>query len=143
MNGKQDCETLMNAVLPVAERMLREFGEFYPYGGYMKPSGEIVHVGAEDEDADRPKSKDLLYLLRQSFSAMAAAGDCKATAIVFDVRVDLPGTQKKGDSIQICLEHADCYSAEVFVPYEIGEGGRVIYGVTFAQEGKHEIFGRS
>ncbi len=59
MNGKRNCEKLMNALLPVAERMLSQYGEFYPYDGYMKPNGEIVQVGAKDEDTDYPKSKDL------------------------------------------------------------------------------------
>lgn len=140
MNGKKDCEKLMNDLLPLAERMLREHGEFYPYGGYMKPNDEIVQVGAKDEDTEYPKSRDLIYLLRDSFSAMAEEGKCKATAMVFDVRVDLPGGHKKSDAIQVCLEHIENYSAEVFFPYEIGEDGRVIYGTTFAQEGKHEIF---
>jgi hypothetical protein len=109
----------------------------------MKPTGEIAHVGVEDEDTDHPKSKDLRYVLRDSFSAMAEAGECKATAMVFDVRVDLPGTQKKSDAIQVCLEHAENYSAEVFFPYEIGHDRRVTYCGVFAQEGKHEIFAKS
>ena len=141
MNGKKDYEKLMNALLPLAEKMLKDHGEFYPYGGYMKPDGEIVHVGAKDEDDDHPKSKGLLYVLRDSFSEMARVGECKATAIVFDVRINLPGTTKKTDAIQVCLEHSDSYSADVFFPYEI-EGSRLNYGVTFAQEGKHEIFNR-
>jgi hypothetical protein len=116
MSGKSDCEKLMNAVLSLAERMLSQFGKFYPYGGYMKPDGEITHVGAEDEDTERPKSKDLLYVLRDSFSEMAAIGACKATAIVFDVRVVPPGTDEKSDAVQVCLEHADGYAAEVFLP---------------------------
>jgi hypothetical protein len=142
MNGKKDCENLMNALLPLAERMLRDHGEFYPYGGYLKPDGEVVHVGARDEDTDHPKSTDLLYVLRDSFSEMARAGGCKATAMVFDVRVDLPDTDTKSDAIQVSVEHADGYSAEVFFPYEI-EGSRLNYGATFAQQGKHEIFGRN
>jgi len=139
MNGKKDCENLMNAVLSLAERMLRDYGEFYPYGGYMKLDGDIVHVGAKDEDTGHPKSKNLLYVLRDSFTALARAGECKASAIVFDVRIDLPASKKKSDAIQICLEHSDGYSAEVFFPYEIANG-QVVYGATFAQEGKHEIF---
>ena len=143
MNAKKESEQLMSAVLLLAEKMLSEHGEFHPYGGYMKPDGEIVHVGATDEETDHLKSMDLLYVLRDSFSRMAEAGECKATAIVFDVGVSLPGTQEKSDAIQICLDHADGYSAEVFLPYEIGEDGQVIYGATFAQEGKHEIFTKS
>jgi hypothetical protein len=143
MSGKSDCEKLMNAVLPIAKRMLSEFGEFYPYGGYMKPSGEIVHVGADDEETDHPKSKDLLYVLRHSFSEMAATSACKATAIVYDVRVVPPGTVEKSDAIEVCLEHVDGYSAEVFLPYEIGQGGRVTWGSMFAQQGERDIFGMS
>lgn len=141
MNTKTDCEELMNAVLPLARRMLSEFGEFHPYGGYMKQSGEIVHVGAADKDTDRPPSRDLLYVLRDSFSAMARADQCKATALVFDVRVDVPGSSTKSDAIQISLEHQDSYSAEVFFPYLIDREGQITFGTVFAQEGKHEIFG--
>jgi hypothetical protein len=142
MDGKKDCENLMNSLLPLAERMLRDYGELYPYGGYMKPDGEIVHVGAEDEDTDRPNSKDLFYVLRDSFTEVARAGQCKATAIVFEVRIDLPETTTKSDAIQVCAEHADGYSVEVFFPYKI-EGIHLNYGTTFAQKGKHDIFGQS
>jgi hypothetical protein len=142
MNGKKDCEKLMNEVLPLAQKMLEKFGEFYPYGGYMKPNGEITHVGMQDEDTDHPKSKDLLYLMQDSFLSIAGTGGCIATAIVFDVRVDLPHTQVKSDAIQVRLEHADNYSAEVFFPYQINADGRVVYGPAFAQEGSHRIFAK-
>ena len=91
MRGKGDCEKRMNAVIPVAERMLSECREFYPYGGYMKPDGEIFHVGAKDQDGDHPKSKELIYLLRRLFVDLAATGSCKATAIVFGVHIAPPG----------------------------------------------------
>lgn len=139
MNAKQESEKLMNAVLPLAEKMLKEYGEFYPYGGYMKPSGEIVDVGADDPDTDRPKSKDLIYVLRSSFQEMARAKQCKAVAIVFDVAVDLPGSHQKSDAIQVCVEHVNGYSAEAFFPYAI-VNKEIIYGEAFAQQGKFVIF---
>ncbi len=109
----------------------------------MKPSGEIVHVGAKDEEDDHPKSKDLRYVLRHSFSELAATGACKATAIAFDIRVVPPGSEEKSDAVQVCLEHSDGYSAEVFLPYQIDRDGRVTYGTMFAQERKHDIFGKT
>lgn len=141
MNAKEDSERLMNATLPVAERMLRDHGEFYPYAAYMKPGGEIVLVGAEDGGTDHPKSKDLLHVLRESFSDMAKIGECIATAIVINVIVDLPSTHSKSDAIQVCLEHSDGYAAEVFFPYAFAHDGHVVYGPTFAQGGKRELFG--
>jgi hypothetical protein len=74
--------------------------------------------------------------------AVSNTKQLKATALVFDVSVDVPETAKKSDAIQVCVEHVDGYSAEIFFPYEI-QDGRLNYGVTFAQEGKREIFGKS
>jgi hypothetical protein len=141
MNAKEDAERLMNEAVPFAKKMLEDYGEFFPYGAYIKPGGEIVQVGASDEDTDHPKSKDLLYVLRDSFSAMAKVGECIATAMVFNVVVDLPSTHSKSDAIQVCLEHSDGYSAEVFFPYAVADDGQVVYGPTFAQRGKRELFG--
>ena len=139
MSAKQESERLINTVLPLAEKMLKQHGEFYPYGGYMKPDGTIVDVGAEDSDTDHPKSKDLIYVLRSSFREMAGTNQCKVVAIVFDVAVNLPESNRKSDAIQVCVDHADGYSAEVFFPYQI-VNNEIVYEKTFAQEGKHEIF---
>jgi hypothetical protein len=141
MNAKQESEKLMNALLPFAKRMLRDYGEFYPYGGYMKLDGTIVDFGAEDPDTDHPKSKDLIYLLRSSLQEKASTNECKAVAIVFDVTVALPESDRKSDAIQVCLDHADGYSAEVFFPYHV-VNHEIVYGKTFAQKGKDEIFAK-
>jgi hypothetical protein len=139
VNAKQDAEELMGVLMPFAEKMLREYGEFYPFGGYMKPDGSIVQVGAADPDTDQPKSKDLIYVLRTSFQDMARTNQCKVVAVVFDVAVPLPESTRKSDAIQVCIEHADGYSVEVFFPYQL-IANEVVYGKTFAQQGKHEIF---
>jgi len=141
MNAKQDSERLMNAILPFAETMLKRYGEFYPFGGYMKPDGTIVDVGVADSDADRPKSKDLIYVLRSSFEEMARAKQCKAVTMVLDVAVSLPTSDRKSNAIQVCVEHVRGYSAEVFFLYQI-VNNEIVYGETFSQQGKYEIFGQ-
>jgi hypothetical protein len=140
MTAQKESEFLMKEMLPLAERMLRDHGEFYPYGGYLRANGEITHLGVQDGDTDHPKSKDMLYLLRESLSGIARENKCRATAIVFAVSINLPGGTGHTDAIQINLEHKDGYSAEVFFPYEISENHEVIYGASFAQEGGNEIF---
>jgi hypothetical protein len=62
--AKHESEKLVNQLLAFAEKMLREYGEFYPYAGYLKPDGKMVELGADDPDTDGPKSKDLIYVLR-------------------------------------------------------------------------------
>jgi hypothetical protein len=139
MDAKQESEKLMNSVLPVAQKMLRDFGEFYPYGGYMELDGAIVDVGVEDPDTDHPQSKDMIDALRSTFQERAQAKQCRAIAIVFDVALRSPGSDKKRDAIQISIEHRDDYAVEVFFPYEI-VNKEVIYGEIFAQKRKREIF---
>lgn len=139
MNSKQEAEVLMNAILPVAEKMLRQYHEFYPYGGCMRPDGSIVQVGAADQDTDRPRSKDLLYVLWSSFREMAERNECKAVAVVFDASVNLPNSDRRSDAIQVSIEHVDGYSVEVFFPYHL-TSGELVYGETFVQLGKHEVF---
>jgi hypothetical protein len=139
MTPKQESEVLLNDILTLAEKMLCEHGEFYPYGSYMDNDRKIVDIGAEDPDTDYPKSRDLIYILRTSFREMASANNCRAVAIVFDTKVNLPVSNLESDAIQVCVDHIDGYSAEVFYPYRISEG-KVVYGDTFAQEGNHDIF---
>jgi len=106
----------------------------------VKPDGTIVEVGADDPDTDRPKSKDVIYVLRSLFQEMARTNQCKAVAVVFDV--NLPKSNRKSDAIQFCIEHSDGYSMGLFFPYQI-INNELIYDESFAQQGKHEIFGKS
>src|SRR5947209_11910257 len=139
MTAKLDAEKLMNTMLPLAETMLKEYGEFYPYGGYMKWNGETVDIGVQDPDSEFPKSKDLLYLLKSSLREVVSTRQCKATAMVLNVVVGLPNSQLKSDAVKVCLEHADGYTAEVFFPYELSNN-EVKYGESFAQKGSRVVF---
>jgi hypothetical protein len=105
----------------------------------MKFDGEIVHLGAKDPKTDRPKSSDLIAILKNSFRDLAKNNQCKATALVYNVVVPLSGRNRKSDAIQVCLDHVDNYSAEVFFPYRLGDK-QIVYRQTLAQKGKNEIF---
>jgi hypothetical protein len=129
----------MNAVLPVAETMLRRHGEFYPFGGYLEADGKIVHLGAADDDTDRPKSKDLIFVLRSALQELARDKKCVATALLLNVSVALPCSDHKIDAIQVCVDHLEGYSAEVFHPYQVACND-IVYGETRAQRGRQEIF---
>jgi hypothetical protein len=136
---KEEVEELMRSLLPVAERMLKEAGEFYPYGGYTESDGKITHVSGRIEGTDHPKSKPIIDMLIEKFKQMARSGTIKAAAVIFDVRIKLPGAENKTDAIQVCLDHRGGYSVEVLFPYIVSKG-ELQFGKAFAQEGDDEIF---
>lgn len=136
--AKDDCEELMQSLLPVAEKLLREFGEFYPFGGGMRPSGEIVQVSTYDGN-EHPASVDKISDLKKVFVDAARNAEYKATGIVYDVRVFDPSTGEKSDAVACAVDHRDQYSVVVYLPYRI-DAGELHFGTTFAQAGKADIF---
>lgn len=137
---KSECERLMNAILPFAQQMLQKHGEFFPYGGAINPAGAIVGV-ATDAGRANPTSDEVIATTKKCFIAGAKRGEYRATALVYDCRVPIPETGKKGDAIAVALDHEDAYSVTVFFPYVI-EKHRVVIGDVFASEGDYGIFGR-
>jgi hypothetical protein len=138
MPAKDDCNQLLNAALPFAEQMLRDHGEFFPFGAQMLPDGEIVSVAADDGE-HHSRSQNLIDVLQAAFKAGAADGQLLATALVYDVRVVPPGASEKSDAIALNLDHRDSYSVTVFFPYTITDGQPTI-GDAFANGGDYSIF---
>jgi hypothetical protein len=137
-NAKQDAEKLMNSALPFAEKMLNEHGEFFPYGEAMRPSGEIVSVGA-DSGEEHPPSQELIDILKSAFKSAAAEGEYIATAIVYDSLTIPPGSEAKTDAVAVALDHRDDYSVVVFFPYALVDGS-VEFQPPFAVKGAGDIF---
>ncbi|AYD03445.1 hypothetical protein [Neorhizobium sp. NCHU2750] len=135
---KADCETLMTSVLPFAEQMLTTHGEFIPFGGAMRPDGQLVSIAGYDGN-EHSKSVDVIALMKGGFVAAAHKGEYKATAVVYDVRVKLPSTEEESDAIAVSLNHSDNYSVIVFLPYKL-DTGKLILGTVFAQKGEADIF---
>ncbi|MBY0317280.1 MAG: hypothetical protein K2X72_01015 [Reyranella sp.] len=135
---KTDCEALMNSVLPFAEEMLTTHGAFIPFGGAMRPDGELVSIAGYDGN-EHARPIDVMTLMKGAFVAAARNGEYKATAIVYDVRVKLPSTEEKCDAIAVSLNHRESYSVIVLFPYKI-DSGKLILGTAFAQEGEADIF---
>ena len=137
-DAKSECEVLLNEAMPFAKRMLREHGEFYPYGYEMKPAGEIKQV-AGYTGTDHPKSQAIIDLLIEGFKQDAAANKVKATALVYDMLVVPPGASAKTDAIAVALDHRDNYSVIVIFPYVLAHGNLTV-GTPFAQKGKSLVF---
>jgi hypothetical protein len=137
-DGKSDCEALLEAVLPFAERMLATDREFFPYGGAMKSDGEIVSIGGLSEGDEPPAMDSVIGVLKTAFVAGARAGTYRATALVSDVSVT-PEDGEASNAIAAALDHADGYSVIVLLPYAF-EGKDLLFGEISAQAGAREVF---
>lgn len=138
IKAKAECEELLNAALPFAEKMLGEHGEFFPYGGAMRPNGEIVSVAGYD-GRERPPSLDIIELIKSAFVKGAHDGSYKATALVYDVRVAISDSNPSRDAVAVSLNHEDGYSVVVLFPYTLN-AGNVVFGEAIAEAGDADIF---
>lgn len=135
--GKEESQELMDAVLPLAEKLLSEHGEFFPYGGAMTPDGKIVSVAAYDGD-EHPPSSEVISMFHKAFYTAAKNKEYKATALVYDVRVQLANGQPS-DALTIELDHESGYSIVVLLPYTLSNG-QLQYGEISAQAGEDNVF---
>jgi len=133
-----DCQALIGSVLPLAKELLTAQGGFLPFGGAMRPDGQLESFGGYGEN-ERPGATDVIAWLKAAFIAAARNGEYKATAIVYDVRVKLPASGEKSDAIAVSLNHRDDYSVVVLFPYRI-DSGKLSLGEPFPQTGQADIF---
>jgi len=138
-DAKSECEQLMNSALPRAKQMLQEHGEFFPFGLALNARGKIVAVAPYDQ-REHPTSEDFIRQLKHVFGVQAKAGEFRATALIYDVRVEAATKGEKTDAIAVALDHRDNYSVVVFLPYRL-EGEKLTLGEMFAQQGPGEVFG--
>jgi hypothetical protein len=127
-----EIQELLNFLLPYAERMLNEHGEFYPYAAALDTDGELNAVGA-DVDDERSEVVDVLVALHQGLRERAAEGAIRATGIAADVTLTDP------DAVQVELDHAEADAVDIFVPYETEPEG-IKFGELVATEGREPVF---
>ena len=136
---KQQLESLLQAALPFGEMMLKNHGEFFPYGATMGVDEKITNVGGYTGD-EHPKSVEVIKLLKDAYRRDGAAGKIMACALVYDVRVIPPGQTEKTDAVAVDLDHRDGMSVTMIYPYKIGSDKQVTFSQPYAQKGIAEIF---
>jgi hypothetical protein len=135
--AQEDLDQLLNALLPFAQQMLGQHGEFFPFGATIRADGE-VRVAAADAGETRPDPEDVLAAVEDSLRADAEAGTITAAGTAANVVVDLG--DGPGDAIVVDLDHADGESVRVFLPYSEGESGGYVYGDLVGGRGDRRFF---
>lgn len=138
MTPKEQCEILLDTLLPFAEDQMKKHREFYPFAAVMHTDDSLELTGSYDGN-EHPESKDVLEALKQIHKQLASDGKIKASGIVWNASV-ASADGKPSDAIIVSLEHKDNYSVIVGEPYKIGLFKKVTFGQLFAMEGKQDIF---
>jgi len=136
--SKREVEFLMSEGVPFAEKLMREDGEFVPFGAVMLPDGLIQTVGTPGE-SDDVTAEGALEQLLLSFREGAENGRYKATALFVNVRVRNPADGEMVAALQVALEHRDGYCVDVFYPY-VGDSGSTELGDPFAGRRRGTVF---
>jgi hypothetical protein len=140
MAPKEECDVLVNAVVPFARQMLSQHHSFFPFGATMSPSGAVSRT--ETPKGDLPVS-ELISLIERGFVDGAQRGLYKATALVSDVTTVPPGREDKQRAVEVRLDHRDKYSVRVVFPYSYSLSGELAFDPPFAVPGDKMIFGHS
>ncbi len=138
MTPKEQCEALLDKLLPFAEEQLKKHREFYPFAAVLLMDDSVETTDYFDGN-EHPESKYIIEKLQQIHKKLASEGKIKASGIAWNAGVtSVDG--KPTDAIIVSLEHKDDYSVIVGEPYKIGFFKKVTFGNLFAMEGKHDIF---
>lgn len=131
LTPEQDCEALLNAMMPLVEQALEKYRMFYPFGAGLQPDGQIVLV-AGHEGGERPKTQELIDSLVQGFQEDAAKGEYKACCTLYPSLIQHTGETQKHDAITVELEHRDAFSAVVHYRYSATDRGVTIGQPSFS-----------
>jgi len=138
MSPKEECEALLNELLPMSTKFLKKYGEFFPCCVVMNTDGTMTHIGHYDGN-EHPNARDVMKGLQDACRQFALKGEIKASGIAWNASVSLSDNQTS-DAIIVSLEHQDNYSVKVVLPYRIRFPRRLTLGNLLAQEGERIIF---
>lgn len=138
-NCKDECEALMSALLPAAERMLSQHHVLRPFGCTLSASDQIVQVGGSGA-GDAQDDATLIEQFRESFRDGAARGELKATALCYSARSLAPGKSAPQEAVFVHLNHRDKYSIVVTFPYHLSARGELVIEEPFANDGEYDVF---
>src|SRR5207253_2605602 len=77
---------LLEAIVPFAQKVLEEHGEFYPFGAFIDPDGKL-NLRTGSPDTEYPNPSELIDQLRGELAEEARQGRLVASVICVNVSV--------------------------------------------------------
>ncbi|MCC9605765.1 hypothetical protein LOC68_21300 [Blastopirellula sp. JC732] len=137
--AQKEVTVILRTLADFAQQQLEKHDGFLPFGASIKSNGSLaLGAGYVDEDGGDPNV--ILDFVFRGLRKQAMAGEIRSGGYCMDVRVVLPGKTEKVDAIQVCVEHAEGHSIEVFIPYAKDDGGDYTFGNYISQQDDFRIF---
>jgi len=113
----QQLEEALKYCNDFAVHMLSDAGEFYPFGAFINPSGELVSVGGHIGE-EFPDPIELLKFLDNAMNSRLSEGEAIATALAINVNIPPKYSATYSDGIKVTLK-ADGHHRSIYTPYKI------------------------
>ena len=114
-------QEVLTYCIDFAQLMLRDAGEFYPFGSTVDQSGAVQAVGGHLGE-DRPSPRDIYALLVGSFESQAADGTIVAAGLVANVDIPEEYSPTYRDGIRVHIERSG-WARFIYVPYRVSSKG--------------------
>jgi hypothetical protein len=112
---------LLAYCMDFTQTMLRDSGEFYPFGAVLSPEETVVAIGGDDGN-EHPKPQEIYQLLTRAFVSEAKSGKILGAALAANVNVPEQYESRSRDALRVRLE-TEGFACLVYVPYEITKSG--------------------
>lgn len=139
MNSQEELNTLLNHLLPEAQKLLEKYGEFYPFSGAMENGKNFLLISA-GENLSKNNGKENLEILIKILKKKIENKSFTSIGICLNVSLNIPKVKEKS-AIQVMLEHREKRFVDIFLPYQ-KLNGRYEYGRIVAFARKPNIFPR-
>jgi hypothetical protein len=137
-----DFNEMLAPLLGFAESMLRDGGEFRPFGARLAAGGQLALIDVAPTVADAEASNPLIIdALYATFRLEARAGTIRACAVCWDALVPREMGGGFMDAIAVGLEHRDGDPAIVLLAYEKEMGGGYRFEDPVTGIGRRHVFG--
>ncbi len=117
--GQNDFQELINHCHDMAERLLlKQDGEFYPFGAAIDNQGELKNIRHHNGD-EFPLSQTKINELKKYFENEIRDKNIRANAITFDCLTKKDSTSEKTDAIAIeCYSRTNEQRTTYYYPYK-------------------------
>lgn len=134
--AQADLDGLLGAALQLAQHLLGQNHEFYPFAAAITSAGDLEMIAGRPSDTSDDKPSSAVVLASCEGVLHSRRPELRAAALITDVRTP------NGEAVRIDLEHLEGTALQILLPYTRYRLGRVKdFGELQASDGARRLWG--